>query len=129
LDDHPALMRMLRARKLPCAMQHGLMQGILAHGDRGDVVDGVDMYRTVVAEELAIGAFGLGIAGLVEIALDDDLGVGRHQESVRDRARHRQWRAADGSDKVELVERGGAYAGGHEIERMRSDREVDRQVL
>ena len=37
------------------------------------------MHRPVIAEELAIGPFGLGIAGLVEIALDNDLGVGRHQ--------------------------------------------------
>jgi hypothetical protein len=110
-------------------MQHGLMQGILAHRDRGDVVDRIDMHRSVIAEELAVGALGLGVARFVEIALDKDLGVGRHQEAVRDRARHRQRRAADRSDEVEFVERGGAHAGGDEVERMRSDREVDRQVL
>jgi hypothetical protein len=128
-DDDTALMRVLRLGKTPRAMQHGLMQGILAHGDRGDVVDRIDMHRPVIAEELAIGAFRLGIAGLVEITFDDDLGIRRHEESVRHRAHHRQRRAADGPDQIELVERRHAHACGHEVERMRADREVYGQVL
>ncbi len=63
-------------------------------GDRGDVEHRVALDAAVVAEEFAVRAFGLDIAALVEIALDDVLGVGRHADVVGDAFHDRQRRVA-----------------------------------
>ena len=109
-------------------MQHGLVQRVLAHGDGGGVEHRIDMDRPVEAVELAIGAFELAIAEFVEIALDDDLGVGRRQHIVGDAAHHRHRLAPQGGDDAELVDR--HLAGRRQVvERVRADREADRQPL
>ena len=63
-------------------MQHGLVQHVFAVRDRGRVEHRIDMRRPVIAEKLAVRPFDLGVAGLIEIAFDDELGIGRHQEAV-----------------------------------------------
>jgi len=64
------------------AVQHGLVQGVLAHGDRGDVKDGVEMHGAVISHVLAEWTFRLDVALGTEIALKDHLGVGRNADIV-----------------------------------------------
>ena len=87
------------------------------------------MRRPVVTEELAVRPLDLGIARLVEIALDHQLGVRRHRQAVGDAARDRQRRAAQRRHRGELVVAGRAHAGRHEVERMRADGEIEMQML
>ena len=111
------------------AVQHGLVQRILAHGDRGDVEHRIDMRRAVVAEELAVGPFDLGVAGLVEIAFDHELGVRRHQQAVRHRAHHRQRRAAQVPTSANSSSTDARTQAARKSSGCAADREIDRQML
>ena len=122
-------MRVIAARDLHRAVQHGLVQHVLAHGDGGDMEHRIDMRRSVVAEELAVRPLDLGVAGLVEITLDDELRVGRHRQAVRHAAHHRQRRAAQRRHGGALIVAGRAHTRRQEVERMRADREIEMQVL
>ena len=82
----------------------------------------------VIAHVFAERPFRLDIAALVEIALERHLGVGRHQDVVGEALDHRRRLAAEGGDQRQLVA-GLAHGRGDEIERMRADREGDRQLF
>ena len=94
------------------AVQHGLVQGILAHGDRGDVKDGVEMHGPVISHVLAERAFRLDVALGTEIALKDHLGVGRNADIVGQRLDQRHRLAAQCADQRSLVG-GDAHGCGH----------------
>jgi len=113
---------------MAAAMENRLVQDIVAHSDSGDVKDRVQVDRSVETVEFAVRAFLLAIAKLVEIALDDHLGVGRRQYPVGEPAHHRDRFAAQGRHQGELVGRE-PQPGGEIVQRMRADRETHRQCL
>ncbi len=97
--------------------------------DGGQVEHRVALEQPVVADVFAVGALGLDQAALVEIALEHDLGVGRHPHVDGDAFHDRHRRAAHRADHVELVHRRRRGDGGEKIGRMAADREGDRQAL
>ena len=114
--------------QVAAAVEDRLVQGVLAHGDGGDVKDRVHVDGPVEAVEFAVRAFLLAIAELVEIAFDDHLGVGRRQHPVGEPAHHRDRFAAQGRHQGELVGRE-PQPGGEIVQRMRADGEAHRQCL
>src|SRR6185312_9637582 len=77
LEIEAAQLRRVVTAQMTPAMEEGLVKHVLAHGDCGDVKDRVGMHRAVKTIELAIRSFGLGIAALVEVAIDRQLTIGR----------------------------------------------------
>ena len=106
----------------------GLEQRVAAPRDRGEVEHRVLLHRAVVAEELAVGAFGLDVAARVEIALEHHLGVGRHADVVGHALDHGERRVAQRRDDAELVDRH-AHHRGDVVDRMGADDEAHRQRL
>ena len=88
----------------------------------------VALDRAVVAEEFAVRPFRLAMALLVEIALDDVFGVGRHADVVGDALDHGERRIAQARNDAELVDRQPHHAGDM-IDRMRADHEAHRRGL
>ena len=87
------------------------------------------MHRAVIAGVFAVGALGLDIAAFLEIALDHQLGVGRDGEVVAHALDQRQGLAPERADQREFVRHRDADAGGHVVQRVGADGEVDRQPL
>jgi hypothetical protein len=96
--------------------------------DRGQMEQRIRLHAAVIAEEFAVRAFGLGVAALVEIAFQDELGVGGHEQVVRHALDHAHRRAAQRGDEFELVG-GNAHGRADMIDRMRPDGECDRGTL
>jgi len=92
------------------------------------VEDGIELHPAVIAEIFAVRPFVLDIAARIEIALDDEFGVGRHADIVGDAFDHRQRRVAQLCDQLQLVARH-AHRRRDMIDRMRADDEAHRQSL
>ena len=88
----------------------------------------VHVDRAVIAHVFAERPFRLHVAALVEIALENHLGVGRHQDVVGQALDHRRRFAAERGDQRQFVA-GMPHGRRDEIERMRAACEGDRQLF
>ena len=104
------------------------MQHILAVGDSGDMKHRVHMHGAVIADELAVRAFGLHIAMFVQIALDDHFGIGRNAAVVGNGFDQGQGFTPEGAHHGQFVG-GDAHARRQIIDRVGADGEIDGQFL
>ena len=109
-------------------MLQGHVHDVAAHGDRCASKDRVHMDGAVIAHIFAIGPFGLAIAALVEITLDDDLRIGGHEDIVGEAFHEGRGLPAQGRDHMMLVALL-ARGGGEKIEGMAAEREAHGQTL
>ena len=86
------------------------------------------LHQAVIAEKFAVGAFRFDVAAAVEIALDDDLGVGRHTNVVGDAPDDAKRCAAQPRQQFHLIGRD-PHGGGDVVYGVSADGEADRQIL
>ena len=72
------------------ADRHGLEQRVAPHGYGGQVKHWVAFQQPVVADVFAVGTFGFDQAALIDVALQNQLGVSRNVDVHRDRLDHGQ---------------------------------------
>src|SRR6266702_1327985 len=104
----------------------GLEERVAAPRDRGEMEHGILLHAPVVTEELAVGAFGLDVAALVEIAFQHPLRVRGNANVVTDALHHRERGIAQARDEPQLVNRQ-AHHRGDVVGGVRADDEGDRQ--
>jgi len=106
-----------------------LEERVAAHRDRSYVKNRIVFCRSVVAEELAVGALEFRPAAFVEIAFEHHLGVSRNL-GVDRHTRHERHRAsAERAGECEFVRRRPRADGRNAVGRMRPHDERDRHAL
>ena len=86
--------------------------------DGGQMEGRVDVNWSVVAEELTVRPLGLNVPALVQIPLEDVLGVSRHQDVIGNALNYWHRLAPHGAEEGEFVRRRSKACRANEVRRV-----------